>query len=59
MELDWALKAGAILYIFNGINLLVTVMFRASVTAQPAAPAAPTAPTYSAPSTSYSSGGGY
>ncbi len=34
MELDWALKAGAILYIFNGINLLVTVMFRASVTAQ-------------------------
>src|SRR5207245_5519945 len=34
MELDWALKAGAILYLFNGINLLVTVIFRASVTAQ-------------------------
>src|SRR5437588_6948540 len=34
MELSWALKAGAILYIFNGINLLVTVIFRANVTAQ-------------------------
>jgi len=34
MELDWALKAGGVLYILNGVNLLVTVIFRASVTAQ-------------------------
>jgi hypothetical protein len=34
MELDWAHRIGVILYIFNGINLVVTVIFRASVTAQ-------------------------
>jgi hypothetical protein len=34
MELNWAHKVGVSLYIFNGINLVVTVIFRASVTAQ-------------------------
>jgi hypothetical protein len=34
MELDWAHRIGLILYIFTGINLIVTVVFRASVTAQ-------------------------
>jgi hypothetical protein len=34
MELDWAHRIGLILYIFSGINLVVTVIFRASVTAQ-------------------------
>src|SRR5262249_20984807 len=34
MELHWAHYVGAILYLFNCINLVVTVIFRASVTAQ-------------------------
>jgi hypothetical protein len=34
MELEWAHNLGAILYVFNGINLAVTLIFRASVTAQ-------------------------
>jgi hypothetical protein len=34
MEFEWAHKVGVILYLFNSINLLVTVIFRASVTAQ-------------------------
>ncbi len=34
MELQWAHSVGAILYVFNCINLVVTVIFRASVTAQ-------------------------
>jgi hypothetical protein len=34
MELQWAHRVGVILYLFNCINLLVIVLFRASVTAQ-------------------------
>jgi hypothetical protein len=34
MELDWAHRIGLILYLFSAINLVVTVIFRASVTAQ-------------------------
>lgn len=34
MELNWAHSIGAILHLFNCINLAVTVFFRASVTAQ-------------------------
>jgi hypothetical protein len=34
MELDWAHRVGAILHIFNVVNLMITVLFRASVTAQ-------------------------
>ncbi|TMQ33153.1 MAG: amino acid transporter [Planctomycetota bacterium] len=40
MELDWAHRIGLILYLFNCINLVVTVIFRASVTAQRGAYAA-------------------
>jgi hypothetical protein len=34
MELEWAHNLGAMLHVFNLINLAVTVFFRASVTAQ-------------------------
>jgi hypothetical protein len=34
MELDWAHHVGAILHLFNCINLAITVLFRASVSAQ-------------------------
>ena len=34
MELRWATAIGAILYVFDAVKLLVTVIFRASVTAQ-------------------------
>ena len=34
MELDWAHRIGVSLYLFNCINLVVTVIFRASVAAQ-------------------------
>jgi hypothetical protein len=34
MELEWAHKIGVSLYLFNCINLVVTVLFRASVAAQ-------------------------
>jgi hypothetical protein len=34
MELDWAHKTGAILHMLNAVNLVVTLAFRASVTAQ-------------------------
>jgi hypothetical protein len=40
MELEWARKTSALYYIFNGINLCVTVFFRASVGAQRSAYAA-------------------
>jgi hypothetical protein len=34
MELRWAHNTGVVLYLFNCINLVVTVLFRANVTAQ-------------------------
>jgi hypothetical protein len=34
MELEWAHRHGAILHVFNMVNLVVTVLFRASVAAQ-------------------------
>jgi hypothetical protein len=34
MEFDWAHRVGAILHIFNVVNLVITVLFQASVTAQ-------------------------
>jgi hypothetical protein len=34
MELEWAHNIGAIIHVFNCINLTVTLVFRASVTAQ-------------------------
>jgi hypothetical protein len=34
MELDWAHHVGAILHLFNCVNLTITVLFRASVSAQ-------------------------
>jgi hypothetical protein len=40
MELEWAHRHGAILHVFNAINLVVTVLFRASVTEQRGAYAA-------------------
>jgi hypothetical protein len=40
MELEWARKTSALYYLFNGINLCVTVFFRASVGAQRSAYAA-------------------
>src|SRR5438128_3919253 len=40
MELQWAHNVGAILHVFNCINLSITVLFRASVLAQRGAYAA-------------------
>jgi len=40
MELNWAHNLGAMLHLFNAINLVVIVLFRASVTAQRGAYAA-------------------
>ena len=40
MELEWARRTGALYYLFTGINLCVTVVFRASVEAQRSAYAA-------------------
>jgi hypothetical protein len=34
MELEWAHNIGAILHVFNCLNLIITVLFRASVLAQ-------------------------